>query len=231
MHGGLCETGGMEYTTIHLMRHGEVDNPQGILYGRMPGYGLTKRGKQMVQASVDFLVAEQSDIAKIVASPLMRAQQSAAPAALAFAVPIETDQRLMEAGNIFEGMSVRNNLWKLAAPKWWKYYVDPMRPSWGESYAQIAERMAAVVSEVIDQASGREALLVTHQSPIVALRRFVERQPLGHLPTRRQCSLASLTSLTFLGHTLVGLSYQEPAAPLLSGAYDMVPGQSAAKQR
>ena len=221
----------MEYTTIHLMRHGEVDNPQGILYGRLPGYGLTERGQQMAQAAADFLVSGQCDIAKIVASPLLRAQQSAVPAASAFAVSIETDQRLMEAGNIFEGMPVRGNLWEMAAPKWWKYYVDPMRPSWGEPYVQIAERMAAVVSEVIDQVSGREALLVTHQSPIVALRRFVERQPLGHLPTRRQCSLASLTSLSFLGHTLVGLSYQEPALPLLSDAYDMVPGQSAAQQR
>ncbi|MFQ9337269.1 MAG: histidine phosphatase family protein, partial [Varibaculum sp.] len=42
-------------TTIHLMRHGEVDNPDGVLYGRLPGYHLTDLGKQMAQMSAEYL--------------------------------------------------------------------------------------------------------------------------------------------------------------------------------
>lgn len=221
----------MEYTTIHLMRHGEVDNRNGVLYGRLPGYQLSELGHKMARKSAKYLQNQGCDIAKVVASPLLRAQQSAAPAGELFGVEVESDARLVEAGNRLEGLRVHAQPLQLAHPKRWKYYVAPWRPSWGESYRQIAERMAAVVSDTIDAVPGREALLVTHQSPIVVLRRFIEGRRLAHLPTRRECALASLTTLTFWGHTLVGLSYSEPAAPLLAEAHDMVPGKSSAQKR
>ena len=69
---------------IHVMRHGEVDNPDGILYGRLPGYGLTDLGLEMAEAVAEYFVDSGADITHVVASPLLRAQMSAAPTALSY---------------------------------------------------------------------------------------------------------------------------------------------------
>ena len=84
--------------------------------------------------------------------------------------------------------------------------------------------------DAIEPVEGREALLVSHQLPVWATRLWLEGRPLVHDPRHRQCSLASLTSLTFDDRTLVGLSYWEPAGDLLRRAEDMVPGTSAAAE-
>ena len=107
----------MEFTTVHLMRHGEVDNPQGVLYGRLPSFGLTPLGKEMAQEVADYLVAERRDITHVIASPLLRAQQTALPTARAYGLPIEIDPRLMEAGNDFEGKQINKNRWALLHPR------------------------------------------------------------------------------------------------------------------
>lgn len=218
----------MEITTIHVMRHGEVDNPDGLLYGRLPGFGLTERGHAMARLVADHLVEEGRDITHVISSPLLRAQQSAAPTARAFGVATEADPRLVEAGNAFEGVPVNARRSALAHPRYWHLYTNPLRPSWGEPYVEVAQRMAAALSGALRTARGHEALVVSHQMPITTLTRFAECKPLPHAPWARTCSLASLTSFVFEGATLVGISYQEPAADLLRGAADMTPGRSAA---
>jgi broad specificity phosphatase PhoE len=220
----------MQRTTVHLMRHGEVHNPHGILYGRQPGYRLSDRGQEMVRRVADVLREGGSDVRAVVASPLQRAQESARPTAEAYGLDLGTDDRLIEAGNHFEGLAVNRNRAMLAHPRHWRYYVNPMRPSWGEPYTEIITRMSAAVSAALTTAAGAEAVLVSHQLPIWTMRRFVERLPLVHDPRRRQCALASLTSLDFDGRRLVGVRYSEPAGELLVGATDMVPGTSAAAE-
>lgn len=216
----------MTFTTIHLMRHGEVDNPEGVLYGRLPGYGLTPLGKQMADTVAEYLVDEGADIATVIASPLLRAQLTARPTARAYGLQVEADARLVEAASEFEGVQVNKNRLALAHPKNWHLYTHPHRPSWGEPYADIAQRMNAAIASAVREARGHEALLVSHQLPIVTVQRFLEGKPLSHNPLRRQCTLASLTSLTFDDDQLIGWNYVEPAAELLSQAHDMVPGTS-----
>lgn len=218
----------MSITVIHLMRHGEVHNPQGVLYGRLPGYELSARGHSMAQMVAESLIDRGADIARVVASPLKRAQQSAHPTAEAFELPLLSDTRLIESSNHFEGQAVNANRLALAHPRNWRYFVRPFEPSWGEPYAQVASRMKAAVADVLPHVQGREALLVSHQMPIVAFTRFIQGKPLAHLPWNRQCSLASLTSFIFDDYTLVGVVYEEPAGILLEGATDMTPGSSAA---
>lgn len=218
----------MKNTVIHVMRHGEVHNPDGLLYGRMPGFELTARGHAMAQMVADSLVARGADIAEVIASPLKRAQQTANPTALAYGLPLGHDSRLLESANHFEGQAVNANRLALAHPRNWRYFTNPLQPSWGEPYTQVASRMKATLADVLPRIQGREALLVSHQMPIVALTRWVQGKPLAHLPTRRNVSLASLTSFMFDGYTLVGIAYEEPAAALLKGASDMTPGVSAA---
>ena len=219
----------MVRTTIHVMRHGEVYNPEGILYGRRPGYHLSALGAAMAQRVAHVLSATGHDVVAVITSPLERARESGAPTAEAFGLTPTTDVRLTEAGNHFEGVPVNRDRRVLTHPQHWRYYVNPLRPSWGEPYVDLVARMAAAVRDAVPLAQGHEALLVSHQLPIWSLRLWLEGRLLAHDPRRRQCSLASLTSLTFEDRTLTGLAYWEPAGDLLRQARDMVPGTSAAQ--
>jgi broad specificity phosphatase PhoE len=206
-------------TLVHLLRHGEVHNPEGILYGRLPGYRLSERGRD--QADVVAKALADADLAVVLASPLQRAQETAAPVATAHGVDIRTDDRLIEAGNSFEGQRFGVGDGVLREPRYWWLLRDPFTPSWGEPYRAIVDRMLAAVHDARALATGREALCVSHQLPIWTLRRFLAGRHLWHDPRRRQCALASLTSLVFDGAELVQLRYTEPAGrsdPAQTGA-------------
>jgi broad specificity phosphatase PhoE len=203
-------------TVVHLLRHGEVHNPHGILYGRLPGYHLSERGRRMADLVAEHLRGH--DVTRVIASPLERAQETAEPIAQAHRLDVGTDGRLVEAGNHFEGLTFGVGDGSLRHPAHWPKLVNPFRPSWGEPYEQIAARVLAVVARARDEARGHEAVLVSHQSPVWITRRKIEGRPLWHDPRKRECTLASLTSLTFDDDRLVSLDYSEPAASLLPGA-------------
>jgi broad specificity phosphatase PhoE len=203
-------------TVVHLMRHGEVHNPHGILYGRLPGYHLSERGRRMAEVVAEQLAGR--DVVRVIASPLERARETAAPIARTHGLDVATDERLIEAGNHFEGLAFGVGDGSLRHPAHWPKLVNPFRPSWGEPYERIAARVLAVVDRARAEARGAEAVLVSHQSPVWIARRRVEGKRLWHNPRHRECSLASLTSLTFDGDRLVSLDYTEPAASLLPGA-------------
>jgi broad specificity phosphatase PhoE len=206
-------------TVVHLLRHGEVHNPEGVLYGRIPGYRLSDRGRD--QADIVAKALADADLAAVLASPLQRAQETATPVATAHGLDIRTDDRLIEAGNTFEGQKVGVGDGALRDPRYWWRLRDPFTPSWGEPYQEIADRMLAAVHRARELAPGREAVCVSHQLPIWTLRRFLTGRHLWHDPRRRQCALASLTSLVFDDAALVQLRYTEPAggsAPTQTGA-------------
>lgn len=216
----------MERTIVHLMRHGEVHNPGAVLYGRMPGFGLSTLGHQMAGRVAEHFATEGHDVRAVLASPLQRAQETATPVARAFGLELGTDERVIEAQNHFEGVSVTAA--ELARPAHWRAYLNPLRPSWGEPYRSQVARMRDAIIDARRLAEGGEAVLVSHQLPIWSTRRHLQGRPLWHDPRRRECSLASLTSLTFLGQRLIGVRYSEPAGDLLLGAKDTVPGTSPA---
>ncbi len=217
-----------ELTFVHLLRHGEVDNPSGELYGRQPGFHLTELGRDMAECVGEYF--QGRDVRAVVSSPLERAQETAAPIAKVADLPILAEDRLIEAGNNFEGINVNRNRAILAHPKFWPWYVNPLRPSWGEPYTEIVDRMSTAVRRALDLAEGGEAVLVSHQLPIWTMRRFLERLPLAHDPRRRECSLCSLTTLTFVGRQLISVTYEEPAVALLGKARDVTPGTSSAAE-
>jgi broad specificity phosphatase PhoE len=213
--------------TVHLLRHGKVHNPSGILYGRLPGYVLAGSGQAMAEAVCRDLAGERGaggriDLAYLAASSLVRAQQTAAPLAREFGLPVVTDDRLIEAGNRFEGrrMTARTTTGELLRhPSKWPWLRNPLRPSWGEPYLDIAHRMLGAVYTALDaldgsdhHGTGRDAVLVSHQLPIWTLRRYLTGHRLWHDPRHRQCAVASLTSLHFEAGVFVGVSYREPAA-------------------
>lgn len=201
--------------SVHLVRHGEVFNPNKVLYGRLPGFGLSTLGHQMAQELADgWETAPQI----LVSSPLQRAQETIAPLAQKFAMDIRTDDRVLEAENSFQGLSDMRR--RLRSPKLWPLILNPFRPSWGEPYSDQAARMAEAIQEVRDElmvthGPGASAVVVSHQLPIWVTRLSAEGKQLAHDPRRRQCSLASVTSFEFApGQRVPTVSYSEPVEHL-----------------
>ncbi|MER7006614.1 histidine phosphatase family protein [Dactylosporangium sp. NPDC000555] len=201
-------------TVVHMLRHGEVYNPDKVLYGRLPGYRLSELGVQMAKAAAEAVSGR--DITHLVASPLERAQQTAAPFAEQLGLTTAIDDRLIESANFFEGKRVSVGDGALRDPRNWWVLRDPRTPSWGEAYTAIAARMFAALMAAREAAEGHEAVCVSHQLPIWTLRRHVEKKRLWHDPRRRECALASMTSFHFEDTKIVGIAYSEPAAHLIA---------------
>ncbi len=201
--------------SVHVVRHGEVFNPDKVLYGRLPGFGLSELGQQMA----DELADQWSEPPVIVvSSPLQRAQETMAPLAQKFKLEARIEPRVQEAENKFEGLS--NMRSRLRSPKLWPLIRNPLRPSWGEPYAQQAARMASVIQDLRDElmtthGPGSSAVIVSHQLPIWVTRLSAEGKMLAHDPRRRQCSLASVTSFEFApGQRIPTVDYNEPVEHL-----------------
>jgi broad specificity phosphatase PhoE len=203
-------------TTVHLVRHGEVHNPDGVLYGRLEGFLLSDRGHEMAARVADALGGR--DVVHLVSSPLERTRQTAGPLAERRGLTVTLDQRTIEASSRLQGMRLAGARNVLRTPSGWRHLWNPVRPSWGEPYAAVVARMLLAVDAARDAARGHEAVLVSHQLPIWLTRLHVEGRRLLHDPRRRACSLASVTSLHFAGDHVVRIDYSEPAADLLPGA-------------
>lgn len=197
----------MSTTIVHLVRHGEVHNPARILYGRMPGYHLSARG--VSQAARTAKAFEGHDVTWLAASPMQRAQETARPFAEVTGLEVQTEELINEAENRFEGLRTkgwRSQLWN---PVRWPLMVNPLLPSWGEAYTDIAARMMDAVEHARQRAEGHEAILVSHQLPIVMVQRAARGLPLAH--ASRECDLASVTSLVFRDDRIDDVFYTIPA--------------------
>ena len=196
-------------TVVHLVRHGEVHNPEGILYGRLSGFRLSAAGEEMATLAAKALA--DHDVRVVRSSPLERATQTARPIAEMFGLEVQTDDRLVESDNVFEGMTFGVGDGALWRPSTWRHLYNPFRPSWGEPYAEVARRVLAACADARDAARGAQAVIVSHQLPIWITRRAVEGRRLWHRPDRRECALGSITSLTYDGEEVVSVGYREPA--------------------
>jgi broad specificity phosphatase PhoE len=207
---------------IHLVRHGEVFNPERVLYGRLPGFGLSDLGVQMARAAAADLVDRARPVVRVVSSPLQRALESAEPISAAFGVPIDIDERLIEPTNRFEGRRMRGPGGALRDARSWPVLVNPLTPSWGEAFRSISGRMLAAIDDAYHSVeAGGDVVLVSHQLPIWMVHRELARQQLAHDPRKRRCSLSSITTLAWDGRGFAEIEYSNPAAPLQAGASDV----------
>lgn len=201
-------------TIVHLLRHGEVHNPEGILYGRRDGFHLSALGNRMAERIAESI--GDRDIVHLRVSPLERAQETARPLAAARGLEIVTDDRVIESANKLEGLSFGQGAWSIVKrPSIWRHFYNPVTPSWGEPHKQIVVRMMAAVEDARAAAVGHEAVIVSHQLPIWTTRLHVEGRRQLHDPRRRQCTLCSLTSLHFVGDKITQVVYSEPAGDLI----------------
>ena len=199
-------------TIVHLVRHGEVHNPAGLLYGRLPDYHLSDLGREMAQAVADDL--RSRDVVHLRCSPLERAQETMEPIAEALDLPVAIDGRVIEAENYLEGLKISFS-GALKNPRNWWYFRNALKPSWGEPYKQIVARMRLAMKDAAEAAAGHEAVIVSHQLPIWMARCDAEGRRLVHDPRKRECTLASVTSFSYLDSRVTSVSYAEPAAGLL----------------
>lgn len=204
-----------EQTVVHLLRHGEVHNPDGILYGRMPGFGLSDPGRQMAEQIGEFFA--DRDVTYLVSSPLQRAQETAAPLAATKSLTVHHDERLIEAQNEFEGQRWGGKGGILSRRRNWPHLRNPLKPSWGEPYVDMVVRMSMAVEAARINALGHEAVCVSHQLPIWVMRCAAEGKRLWHDPRRRECALASVTSLHFADEILTHVEYAEPCGDIGAG--------------
>ena len=200
---------------VHLVRHGEVHNPTGVLYGRLPGYHLSNRGREMADVVAQYL--SSAPITQLRTSPLERAQETLAPIAATFPELVGVvDTRLIEADSLLQGQVFGPTNKAIKNPKNWWLFRNPLRPTWGESYEEIAHRMHRAILDAVEATEpGTAAVLVSHQNPIWTVRRFFEGKSLATMPGKRRCTLGSVTSLTFRDGSIIGIDYAEPARALL----------------
>jgi broad specificity phosphatase PhoE len=194
---------------VHLVRHGEVENPERVLYGRIPGFHLSEAGRLMAKKAADYLAGR--DVTVLKSSPLERALETADPIAAEFRLPVQVDDRLIEPWNHFEGLRFGVGDGALRQPRHWLHLRNPFLPSWGEPYREVAARVLAAAADAARQASGHEAVCVSHQLPIWTARLAAEGRRLWHDPRRRQCALGSVTSLIYSGEEITGVRYAAPS--------------------
>jgi broad specificity phosphatase PhoE len=206
---------------VHLVRHGEVFNPERVLYGRLPGYGLSDLGLLMAEAAAADLVQRGHPVVRVISSPLQRARESAAPIATAFHLPVDIDDRIIEPDNFFEGKRMRGPDGALRDPRNWWALVNPLRPSWGEPFQSIVDRMLAAIDDAFHSVPDGDVVLVSHQLPIWMVHRALEGQLLAHDPRKRRCDLSSITTLCWRDERPVEVSYANPAVHLQAGATDV----------
>lgn len=217
-------------------------NPDGILYGRLPGFGLSKLGHRMAQAAADDLAARGRPMSSLRVSPLQRTRESAAPIAAAFGLEPVVDERIIEPTNHFEGTNMRR---ALKNPVNWPFLVYPPRPSWGEAYTSIEKRMLAAIDDAFDSVESGDVVLVSHQLPIWVTHLSVAGESFPHDPRKRRCALSSITTFERTSEPapapqprpgeepvpadpsappvlrLVEVGYAEPAGSLIATATDV----------
>ena len=201
---------------VHLVRHGEVFNPNRVLYGRLPGYGLSDDGRQMAEQAAAWIGGLERPLSALIVSPLQRAQESAQPFIDRFGLRATTDERVIEPTNVFEGKRMKRALMN---PLNWRYLARPAVPSWGEPYAQVVVRMDAAMTDAWGEADDGDVVVVSHQLPIWVTHLAVAGLPPQHDPRHRRCALSSVTSFERSADGWVEVDYVEPAAT--SGAIDV----------
>ncbi len=180
--------------SVFLVRHGEVENPDRVVYSDMPGFGLSSRGREEAAAAAEYLAGQS--VAAIYASPLERAQETAAFISERCGVPVTTRDDLTEwlAARRWKGVT-----WEdlpTAFPGELEAYLEHPAdlPFAEESIAELGARIVSAVYEVTAAHTGENVVVVSHQDPIQAGRLVLRGLPLAglHLNRPGHCDVLTL---------------------------------------
>ncbi len=148
-------------TTVYLVRHGDVHNPDQIMYERLPGFKLSELGKKQANALGKFL--SDKKITTIYASPLDRTRETAEIiASYHNSVPIAHDERLLEVSTSARGKKVVD-----LAAEHWNFYTPKYLKNGGERLRDIWKRMNEFIKQAVAKHEGEEIVIVSHGDPVM----------------------------------------------------------------
>ena len=153
---------------LHLIRHGEVDNPDHVVYARLPGFGLSARGRDQAAAAAKYLI--RRPILAIWSSPLQRALETAGIIAARFQLPVRIHRELTEWHFADGWAGVAWDELPTERPGQLERYLDsPWDLDFGEeTLVQLADRIAGVATELDRRYPEGDVILVSHQDPVQA---------------------------------------------------------------
>lgn len=178
-------------TTVWLVRHAEVNNPNQVLYGQLPRFHLSERGREQAESVAAFFA--DRPVAAIYTSPLLRARQTGR--VIAQHHPEATMHRsllLHEVGSAWQGTEFAS------LKPGFSTYEDRREPD-DESIEDIQRRMTAFVERVRRRHPGQAVVAVSHGDPITILRLALSGRPVTHAAMRGPdyAGLCSITEVTF----------------------------------
>ena len=195
-------------TRLYLARHCDVENPEHVLYGHLPGFGLSRKGIAQAHAMGRFLAA--TPVRQIYTSPLERATQTAGiVASYLHDVPVETTPDLTEArfGLYVQGVHPRDIPWR--RPLWWVHMVWPGLLPNDESVADMAERVQRQLLRLLRDHPGDGGVCISHGDPIQAFWVQADGRP-PYALHRLQCAKGGMLVLDYDGTNLRNLEYWAP---------------------
>lgn len=196
-------------TICYLARHCDVANPNGVVYGHLPNFGLSAKGHHQGAVMGRYLAGR--GVGAIYTSPLQRAQESAAlmAAEISPPPPVLVRQALLEAefGKYLQGTRHRDVLW--SKPRWWVHMVWPGLVRGDESMGSMAARIEGAIKEGLGQYPGQSFVCVSHGDPIQAFWAASDHRWPWALH-RLQCAKGGLLELRYRGQTLVAKTYLSP---------------------
>lgn len=188
-----------------------MENPDNIWYGRLEGWVLSERGLRQVQVLADHFSG--APVAAVYSSPLTRAIQTSDPIAAPHGLRVQVTEDIIETEAKLQGLPGDRRLFRNPANI--RYFVNPMRPSWGEPYLIIRGRMARAVDQMRKEHPGGEVVAVSHQTPILVARLMYEKNPRPPWRAKVPCDRASITTLVFEDGEFVGTEYQPIGTPVV----------------
>ena len=168
---------------LHFIRHGQVFNPEGVIYERLDGFGLSDMGWKIATIAAD--KSHEMNVTRVVSSPLQRARESVKPWLDNTGLELEVDARVIENWNKLKGL--RPGVKSLAKKPWLlRHFHNPKKPSWSEPYQEIQTRMLEAARDLWDSTDSGDVVIVSHQLPIVMLQRTAQGAPLARDPRKRE---------------------------------------------
>jgi broad specificity phosphatase PhoE len=159
-------------TTVIFVRHGNVHNPGNLIYGRLPRFRLSARGREELERTGRFLAA--APLSAIYTSPLLRARQSAAIlASFHPGVPVRRIAWLAEVATSWQGESNK----VVSETQGFSYY-DPLKAEGDETIKDVFDRMDHALQLVLGRHRGKMVVCVSHGDPIKILRIGYSGRPL-----------------------------------------------------
>jgi broad specificity phosphatase PhoE len=195
-------------TTLLFVRHAEVHNPRDVVYGRLPRFGLSAKGREQAQRVADYLAADP--IAAIYTSPLLRARQTAAAIAARHpTAPLRRSSLLIEILTGWQGTPNKE------VPRGTSFYVTKRDPA-DEGAEEMLARLYRLVRWLLRRHRDQTVVCVSHADPIAAL--TLAAGGLEVTPQLLQKPLApARTAITFFEYRSPDarpiLSYVDPQPP------------------